>query len=348
MVLLLVGGRSVAEGFPAVKVYKKSSGSVVLIVSKAARGDSTVGAGSIVTDNGLVLTNAHVVIDKETGRPYSTIRVYIKPDEVRGNLSEDLSDMHGAGVLAYDRELDLAVLEMKDVPRGIGIIKLADPGEIMVGEEVVAIGHPEQGGLWTLTYGRISGQLADQSDVRGKDVFQTDTSLNRGNSGGPLLDRRGYLVGVNTNIARVGAGNMAITGVNFAVKASVVRGWLNGKGLVLAYGTEPLYEDTGPVEAEAEPERTEEPPAAEPTVKEPERIEEPPAAEPTVKEPERIEEPPAAEPTVKEPEEKMSAEATEEERMLTPKNPYSFDDLFKEVEKEMEDLMEDMRMKIRR
>ena len=121
---------------------------------------------------------------------------------------------------------------------------MADPDEIKIGEEVIAIGHPEQGGLWSLTYGRISGSIENFSDIDGKDVFQTDTSLNRGNSGGPLLDQRGYMVAINSNIARLGSGGLPITGVNFAIKSSVVKKWLSKEGYTIAYGQKPLIEET--------------------------------------------------------------------------------------------------------
>ncbi|MCK4910021.1 MAG: trypsin-like peptidase domain-containing protein [Thermodesulfovibrionales bacterium] len=240
------------HGFPAVQVYQETVGSVVLIVaSSGGSGGSMMGTGSIITDNGLVITNAHVIVDTGTGKPLSKIRVYTKPAEVTGDLRRDLANPHEATVAAYDSDMDLAVLKVKGLSSAQGIITLANAREIMVGEEVVAIGHPEQGGLWTLTYGRISSQIANQSKVKGKDVFQTDTSLNRGNSGGPLLDRRGYMVGVNTNIARRGSGDLAITGVNFARKSSVVTAWLGKQGVKVAYGTEPLYPEAETVKPTA-------------------------------------------------------------------------------------------------
>lgn len=244
-ILIILGlslSASLAQAFPAVQVFQQTSDSVVLIVaSTGGGGGSMLGTGSIITQSGIVVTNAHVVVDSGTGRPFSSIRVYTKPDEVTGSLSRDLVNPHEAKVAAYDRDLDLAVLKVKGLSAGQGTITLANDREIMVGEEVVAIGHPEQGGLWTLTYGRISSQIMNQSKVKGKNVFQTDTALNRGNSGGPLLDRRGYMVGVNTNIARRGSGDLAITGVNFALKSSVVNNWLGQQGVKIAYGTKPLY-----------------------------------------------------------------------------------------------------------
>jgi serine protease Do len=69
--------------------------------------------------------------------------------------------------------------------------------------------------------------VADFEGVKGKDVYQMETSVNRGNSGGPLLDGNGYLVGINTSISRRSADGLAITGINFAIKSAVVRRWIS-------------------------------------------------------------------------------------------------------------------------
>lgn len=391
IVLILFMAVSVfAQGsFPAVEVYKETSKGVVLIVAQKDKKSSMAGAGSFIDNKGYVVTNAHVVVDKRGREPFPVIRVFTKPDELTGDLSRDLVQRYKASVVAYDLDLDLALLKVEDYPRDVPVIKLANPKEISIGEEVVAIGHPEQGGLWSLTYGRISGQMANQSNIKGKDVFQTDTSVNRGNSGGPLLDRRGYMVGVNTNIARLAADNMPITGVNFALKASVVKKWLDGKGLTIAYGSAPIHEEVMMAKAEpegqgnqvsAKPEekpdiKTEvEPlmqkePVMETTVSEPEQVEEKAEiwvddgsgkkrryavhqedekSESLEKEMEVMESKEKVKQVEKEsvPEKEAKKEKVPSDTILTPKNPFTFDDLFSKVEKELEDMMDDMRSTI--
>jgi serine protease Do len=204
-----------------------------------------VGSGSII-EPGTVITNAHVIYDKSTSSLWTNIRVYLKPDFVTGKFSTDLVNRHKATVIAYDTELDLAVLKVEGLPSDNGIIEIGNSEEIKIGEEVVAIGHPEQGGLWTLTYGRISGEIKNQTNISGKNVFQTDTSLNRGNSGGPLLDRRGYMIGINSAAARLGEDNMPISGINFAIKSSVVKKWLDRQRIFIAYGKKALYSESTP------------------------------------------------------------------------------------------------------
>ena len=90
--------------------------------------------------------------------------------------------------------------------------------------------------------------MKDYQGVTGKDVYQTDTSVNRGNSGGPLLDRRGYMVAINSNIARLSRDGLPITGVNFSIKSSVVKKWLNENEYTIAYGKKPLDEEDKKIE----------------------------------------------------------------------------------------------------
>ncbi|MBW2699878.1 MAG: trypsin-like peptidase domain-containing protein [Deltaproteobacteria bacterium] len=223
------------------QIYKSKADGVVLIVaSKEGSSSASAGTGSVIRADGLVITNCHVIMDKTTKKPFPVIHIFRKPAKVTGNMNKDLKHHHGAKVLGYDEALDLALLQMKTPPAKLVVQTLGDPDELGPGDETIAIGHPESGGLWTITTGVIGTQFEDFKGVPGKHVFQMETSLNRGNSGGPLFDVRGYQVGVNTAIARKGQGGVAITGVNFAVKINVVKTWLAKRNVIVAYGTEPL------------------------------------------------------------------------------------------------------------
>jgi serine protease Do len=101
---------------------------------------------------------------------------------------------------------------------------------------VVAIGHPEQGGLWTLTTGVISAEVDNVNGVKGKQVFHSETGLNRGNSGGPLLDEEGWMIVVNTVIARLISDGLPITSIGFSLKSSVARPWLREQGVGVRAG----------------------------------------------------------------------------------------------------------------
>ena len=127
--------------------------------------------------------------------------------------------------------MDLALLKLDGAPSPLPVVAFSESRQGRIGDRVVAIGHPEQGGLWTLTTGVISAEVDNFNGVRGKDVFQTETGLNRGNSGGPLLDGEGHMVGVNTAIARVAPDGLPITSISFSLKSSVATQWLRELGL---------------------------------------------------------------------------------------------------------------------
>ncbi len=216
-----------AKALSAKEIYQRAAPSVVLILAAEKEGAGELGTGSVI-EGGRILTNAHVVINDKTGRPFAAVRIYLKPERVSGDTKRDLKDPVVAKVARFDRGLDLAILEPEFALKA-GALSLGDDSSVEPGDSVVAIGHPEQGGLWTLTQGVVSTVIADLGGVKGKDAFQTDASINRGNSGGPLLDRTGAIIGVNTSMARKAADGLTITSVNFSVKSSVARRWLGGE-----------------------------------------------------------------------------------------------------------------------
>ncbi|MBI5624931.1 MAG: trypsin-like peptidase domain-containing protein [Elusimicrobia bacterium] len=232
-------------------IYSKAAKSVVLIVCAAEDGQGELGSGSIIDASGRVLTNAHVVVRDSTRKPWPSIRVYLKPAKMTGDNSRDLSNPIVAEVAGYDNGLDLALLKLQNPPEGLSPLELVDPESVEIGDKVAAIGHPEQGGLWTLTTGVVSSLLADIGNVKGKNVFQTDASINRGNSGGPLLDAAGNIVGVNTLMSRRAADGLAITAVNFAVKADVAKRWLTKAGTRVAYASPAQTGQGGPITVSA-------------------------------------------------------------------------------------------------
>jgi len=212
------------------QIYKNESSAVVTVMGVNRQGVGELGAGSIITSGGDVITNAHVVIDHGNGRPFPHIFIYYKPATLSGDPRLDLRHRMTARIERYDSKLDLALLRPES-PSGYGtILPVGNSGNLVPGTHVVAIGNPESGGLWSLTQGIISGRIADFEGVRGKNVFQTDAGMNRGNSGGPLIDRQGALVGINTAIARKSADGLAITNVNFSIQSDVVLRWIESSG----------------------------------------------------------------------------------------------------------------------
>ncbi|MDP3091953.1 MAG: serine protease [Nitrospira sp.] len=233
------------------EVYEQTSPAVVMVMghSDSGKGGSG-GTGSIIQADGIVLTNAHVVIEEKTGKPYPRLSVFLKPVRVSGDTKADLARMVRAKLVAYSAPLDLALLKLEGMAAPLPVIDLSDSDRTKIGDRVIAIGHPEQGGLWTLTTGVISAEVDNFNGVKGKHVFQTETSLNRGNSGGPLVDSEGHMIGVNTAIARVAPDGMPITSISFSLKSSVARQWLREQGT--ASGPLPALSPSGPTRAAAE------------------------------------------------------------------------------------------------
>ena len=225
--ILFFSGLSNAQMTPR-QIYQKNSDSVVLIITTNPDGTKSKGTGSVI-DESKVLTNAHVVLE-EGGKMPQNILIFLKKDNINDESKHKYKKGRSAKVIRFDNDLDLALLEVNGI-KSIPPVGLADSDEVMGGDPVLAIGHPESGGLWSLTSGRIGSVIKNQSGIKGKHVFQTETSLNRGNSGGPLLNGTAEMVGVNTNIARVSNDGLAITGINFAVQANVVKDWLQRGGI---------------------------------------------------------------------------------------------------------------------
>jgi serine protease Do len=230
--------------FTPQQIYEQSAPAVVFVMASPDHGAGNGGTGSLIRSDGLILTNAHVVFDKASNRPYPRIWVFLKPDRVTGNTKADLAKRLAAHVIAHDESLDLALLQIEETGR-FPALPFGDPSRVRIGDRVLAIGHPEQGGLWTLTSGLISAEFENFDGIAGKHVFQTDTGLNRGNSGGPLLDGQGRLIGINTAMARLAKDGTPITSINFAIEASVAQHWLQGLGIRMAYaGDDPSRTDT--------------------------------------------------------------------------------------------------------
>ena len=218
---------SPATALSAATVYRNASTSVVLIFGFTESGAGSSGTGSIVTSDGLILTNNHVISNGESGRLFPNLVVYLKPRPISGDNQKDLKTPYLVDVVARDAALDLALLRIKDAPPGLRPIEIGDSEEVNIGEPVAAIGHPGGGGLWTLTTGTVSSKRKDAS----RDIFQTDTAINPGNSGGPLLDEHARLIGVNTFVRRMNDQGLPLEGLNYSLRSSFALDWLNRQGV---------------------------------------------------------------------------------------------------------------------
>ncbi len=162
---------------------------------------SSLGSGFIVDARGYVVTNNHVIADA---------------DEVRVILHDNTE--LPAKIVGRDPEVDLAVLKVEP-KQPLKPINWGDSGKARVGEWVLAIGNPlGLGG--TVTAGIISARGRDIGAGRYDDFIQTDASINKGNSGGPLFNRNGEVIGINTAIFSQSGGSI---GIGFSVPSAMAR-----------------------------------------------------------------------------------------------------------------------------
>lgn len=195
-------------------VYERGNRAVVHITTRSVQIDTFYlmerpaegsGSGSILDKRGLILTNYHVI---EGAR------------DIRVTLFN--GDSYAASLVGQDPVNDIAVLKI-DAPQDVLIpVRYGDSSKLRVGQKVYAIGNPF-GLERTMTIGIISSLnrvLPSRSGRTMKSIIQIDAALNRGNSGGPLFDSSGRLIGMNTAIASRTGEN---TGVGFAIPISAVK-----------------------------------------------------------------------------------------------------------------------------
>ena len=165
------------------------------------------GTGFIWDEQGRIVTNHHVV----AGADRVIVTLY------------DGSETD-AEILGFDPDSDLAVLQI-EIPEGVGVnpVQLGDSSALKVGQSVAAIGNPF-GQDFSITSGIVSAVgrtiRSGHSQFSIPEVIQTDASMNPGNSGGPLLDRLGRVIGVNTQIISQSGAN---AGIGFAVPVNIAK-----------------------------------------------------------------------------------------------------------------------------
>lgn len=185
-----------------VTAVKNSKDSIVTIkITKASGAKEVAGTGVVVDERGLIVTNKHVI-----GSGRGVVVAFADGAEVSGD------------VLMADPRFDLAIVRVK-AGKTLPAMRLTTAQDLMVGEDVIAIGHP-YGYVNTVSRGIISA-LGRQITLPSGDVLegliQTDASINPGNSGGPLLNINGELIGINVAL-REGA-----NGIAFAINAGTVQ-----------------------------------------------------------------------------------------------------------------------------
>ena len=187
------------------QIYQKVLPSVVSIVNLGQMGEST-GTGIIMSADGYILTNFHVIQNNVS------LQVLLQDDSV-----------YQAALVGCDETSDLAVLKID--AEGLTPAEFGDSDTLQVGDTVVTIGDPLGTQLrGTMTDGIISGINRDLViDGRGMTLIQTNAALNSGNSGGPLINMQGQVIGINTMKMSSAFTSASVEGLGFAIPISVAK-----------------------------------------------------------------------------------------------------------------------------
>ena len=163
---------------------------------------ASLGSGFIIDDAGIVVTNFHVIENAE---------------EITVTLADET--VFTAEVLGQDQKTDIAVLKIDPGDTDLTAVPFGDSDNLRVGDWVLAIGNPfGLGG--TVTAGIVSARGRDIGNGPYDDFIQTDASINRGNSGGPLFNTDGEVIGINTAIFSQSGGSV---GIGFAISSNLAK-----------------------------------------------------------------------------------------------------------------------------
>jgi len=208
------------------QIYEKDAHGVVAVRATGSTGSSRgpfggepraqqsdTGTGIVLSTSGLIVTNDHVVAGAST--------VTVSLDGESGRTRQ-------ATVVAEDPSSDLALLRISPAGLTLHPLAIADSSTTQVGDAAYAIGNPF-GLNWTLTTGVVSAvnrQIKAPNEATIGHVIQTDAALNPGNSGGPLINASGAVIGINSQIASTTGAQGGSTGVGFAVPSNSVKTFL--------------------------------------------------------------------------------------------------------------------------
>jgi serine protease Do len=211
----LISGPAVANGQQLRDTFRRVRGAVVVVrtiertVAPLPRqgmvSSAGLASGVLISSDGKVLTAAHVVqaVDK----------VFVEFEN---------QTVVTARVISSSTSADVALLQLDSVPKGVAPAKLGDSDQVEVGDEVFVVGAP-YGLSMTLTVGHVSGRLGPKRRLAGIsawEFFQTDAAINGGNSGSPMFDWKGEVIGIASNILSRSGG---FEGIGFAATSKMAR-----------------------------------------------------------------------------------------------------------------------------
>ena len=167
------------------------------------------GTGIIFSEDGYIVTNAHCVYDDSS--------TYNAGEALEVSVRFSDQSEHDAKIIAYDKDSDIAVLKVDE--SGLKPATFGDSGDLRVGELVIAVGNPLGFDLFGSVTSGIVSALDRKISVNDKQMklIQTDAAINSGNSGGPLLNSCGQVIGINSAKMSSSYGSASVEGLGFAI-----------------------------------------------------------------------------------------------------------------------------------
>ncbi|MAV90837.1 MAG: serine protease MucD [Bdellovibrionaceae bacterium] len=190
------GGRPMAPNDPIFELFEQ----FMMPMPQQAQPSQSLGTGFIIREDGLILTNNHVVENA---------------DEIKVTIEEGSKESFDAKVIGTDPRTDIALIKI-NTKRKLSVAKLGSSGDLQVGEWVAAFGNPYGHGH-SMSKGIVSAIGREIEELNMLPFIQTDASINPGNSGGPLVNTQGLVVGVNTAI------DARAQGIGFAIPIDQVK-----------------------------------------------------------------------------------------------------------------------------
>ena len=194
-------------------IFYANSLSVLEVKGESEEIGTSYGTGEIISKEGLIVTNAHVITYKNLKETYVFDSISVR--------FVDETDFREVSIEKYDLELDIAVLRLTNVDRDIQVMDVGDDSALKTGDSVYAIGNMSNHGI-SLTSGYIALPHIDVTyNGTTRNVIQCDLTIADGNSGGALLDKNGRLIGITTFRLKDGSNNV-IYGISYCITINAV------------------------------------------------------------------------------------------------------------------------------
>lgn len=217
-------------------VWNKNSDAIMEVYCyQSAYADSTsdfsaTASAFIINEDGYLITNAHVVTYEKMTGMWGGRTQYVLYGKILGRF-KDADVMYELSVEAYDIDLDLAVLKLKELPSCFSYVTFMDSDCVVMGQSAVVIGNAEGLGISVATGTVTNIGIVNDS----QEYIQTDAAVNHGNSGGPIFNATGYCMGVVTSKISEESSD----GIGFAIHSNQVMEYIdtvnNGKNLNIKY-----------------------------------------------------------------------------------------------------------------